>query len=99
MFDDTYIPRRLDDQWKLGFWDIDVALPVLFGCFLGFISGSKLGFFVAVSAGMFVARAMRKMKFEKHPAIVLHFLFWHMPPSPFSQLKATPPSSISRMVG
>ena len=27
---DTYIPRRLDDQWKIGFWDVDVAAPLLF---------------------------------------------------------------------
>ena len=27
---DTYIPRRLDDQWKIGFWDVDVAAPILF---------------------------------------------------------------------
>jgi len=26
---DTYIPRRLDDPWKIGFWDIDVAAPVI----------------------------------------------------------------------
>ena len=25
---DTYIPRRLDDQWKIGFWDVDVAAAV-----------------------------------------------------------------------
>jgi conjugal transfer pilus assembly protein TraL len=29
---DTYIPRRLDDQWKIGFWDIDVAAPILLTC-------------------------------------------------------------------
>lgn len=28
MHADTYIPRRLDDQWKVGFWDLDVAAPV-----------------------------------------------------------------------
>ena len=31
----TYIPRRLDDPWKIGFWDLDVAAPFLFGLFLG----------------------------------------------------------------
>ncbi|MDO8777346.1 MAG: type IV conjugative transfer system protein TraL, partial [Burkholderiaceae bacterium] len=41
---DTYIPRRLDDQWKIGFWDIDVAAPVLFFFFVGYLSGSKLSF-------------------------------------------------------
>jgi conjugal transfer pilus assembly protein TraL len=40
----TYIPRRLDDPWKIGFWDLDVAAPFLFGLFLGYLSGSKLSF-------------------------------------------------------
>ena len=31
MQSDTYIPRRLDDQWKLGFWDADVAFPFVAG--------------------------------------------------------------------
>ena len=30
----TYIPRRLDDQWKIGWWDLDVAVPFLFCFFL-----------------------------------------------------------------
>ena len=34
---DTYIPRRLDDQWKVGFWDVDVAAPLLFGLFMGYM--------------------------------------------------------------
>ena len=41
---DTYIPRRLDDQWKIGFWDVDVAAPILFMFFVGYLSGSKLSF-------------------------------------------------------
>ena len=39
---DTYIPRRLDDQWKIGFWDVDVAAPVLFMFFVGYLSGTKM---------------------------------------------------------
>ena len=40
MQSDTYIPRRLDDQWKIGFWDADVAAPVLFFFFVGYASGT-----------------------------------------------------------
>jgi len=39
---DTYIPRRLDDSWKIGFWDVDVAAPALFAFFIGYLSGTKL---------------------------------------------------------
>ena len=37
---DTYIPRRLDDQWKIGFWDIDVAAPFCFSIFVGYVSSN-----------------------------------------------------------
>ena len=44
MQSDTYIPRRLDDQWKLGFWDADVSFPFVFFPFLGWRSGTQWGF-------------------------------------------------------
>ena len=37
MQSDTYIPRRLDDQWKLGFWDADVAFPFVFALFVALL--------------------------------------------------------------
>jgi len=40
---DTYIPRRLDDQWKIGFWDVDVAAPILFMFFVGYLSSPSTG--------------------------------------------------------
>ena len=54
MHADTYIPRRLDDQWKIGFWDVDVAAPLLFGLFMGYMSGSKLSFGLCLAAGIFL---------------------------------------------
>lgn len=96
---DTYIPRRLDDQWKLGLWDVDVALPVLFAIFLGFMAGSKFAAAISVAVGCWVARAMRRMKAERHPAIVLHFLYWYLPANPLISLKTLPPASVDRMVG
>ena len=50
MHADTYIPRRLDDQWKIGFWDVDVAAPLLFGLFMGYMSGSKFSFALCLAA-------------------------------------------------
>ena len=96
---DTYIPRRLDDAWKLGLWDVDVAAPVLFGMFLGFMAGSKLAAAIAVGAGVLVSRGMRRMKAKRHSAIVLHFLYWYLPANPLISLKTLPPASVDRMVG
>ena len=99
MQSDTYIPRRLDDSWKIGFWDVEIALPVLFMLMLGYASGSKFGFVVCLAAGIFVSRWLSRLKADKHPAFALHWLYWHLPTTPFTAMRATPPSHIRRMVG
>lgn len=96
---DTYIPRRLDDQWKLGLWDFDVAFPVLFSIFIGYLASSKLGFLFAVCAGVAVSRWLSRKKADKHPAFVLHWTYWYLPANPLTSMRATPPSHIRKMVG
>lgn len=96
---DTYIPRRLDDQWKLGFWDLDVALPFTAGLLLGYLSGTKLSFAVCVVAGWFTSRWIARIKADKHPAFAIHWLYWHLPTNPITAMRATPPSHLRRMVG
>ena len=53
---DTYIPRRLDDQWKIGFWDVDVAAPIVLAFFIGYLSSSKAAFAACMAAGIAVSR-------------------------------------------
>ena len=96
---DTYIPRRLDDQWKLGLWDVDVAAPVIFAIVMGYLAGSKLAFCIAVALGVAVSRWLARVKAHKHAAYALHWLYWHLPVNPLSAMRATPPSHIRRMVG
>lgn len=96
---DTYIPRRLDDQWKIGFWDIDVAAPVLFMFFAGYLAGSKLAFVCCLVTGVGLARWISRVKADKHPAFALHWLYWHLPTNPVTALRATPASHLRRMVG
>jgi conjugal transfer pilus assembly protein TraL len=99
MNDTTYIPRRLDDPWKIGFWDVDVAAPVLFGAMIGYFTGSKWAFFVCLGCGLGLARWISHTKQDKHPAFALHWLYWHLPSSPLTSLHATPPSYLRLMVG
>jgi conjugal transfer pilus assembly protein TraL len=99
MHADTYIPRRLDDQWKIGFWDVDVAAPILFGLFMGYVSGSTLPFVLCVGTGLMASRWIARIKTDKHPAFAMHWLYWHLPTSPVTSMRATPPSHIRRMVG
>lgn len=96
---DTYIPRRLDDQWKIGFWDADIAAPVLFCFFIGYMAGSKLAFALSMALGIFLSRWMSRIKADKHPAFAMHWLYWNLPASPLSSMRRTPPSHIRRMIG
>lgn len=99
MIDSTYIPRRLDDPWKIGFWDVDVAAPVLFSALVGYLTASKVSFFGCLAGGLFVARWISHTKQDKHPAFVLHWLYWHLPSTPLTSLRTTPPSYLRRLVG
>ena len=96
---DTYIPRRLDDAWKIGFWDADVAAPVLLGFFIGYVSGSKWSFAVCMALVIFVSRWFSRIKADKHSAFAIHWIYWNLPSNPLSSMRATPPSEARRMIG
>jgi conjugal transfer pilus assembly protein TraL len=96
---DTFIPRRLDDSWKIGFWDADVAAPVLFFFFVGYTSGSKLAFVISMTVGIALSRWLSRIKADKHPAFALHWAYWNLPKTPATAMRATPPSEIVRMIG
>lgn len=97
--DDTYIPRRLDDQWKIGLWDIDVAFPVLFFAYLGWIAGTRLAFCLCLAVGIYLSRKLSKLKADKHEAFALHWMHWMLPALPLTFLRETPPAHIQRMIG
>lgn len=99
--DDTYIPRRLNDTWKLGFVDVDVALPfvVIFG--IGLLAdGFALGWhsFMAAVLGVAASRWFSRQRADKHPAFLLHLGYWYLP-AILTPLKRTPPSHIRRTIG
>ena len=50
---------------------------------------------------LFQARFLseERIKADKHPAFAVHWLYWHLPTSPLTAMRATPPSHIRRMVG
>lgn len=97
--EDTYIPRRLDDQWKIGLWDVDVAAPVAFSIFLGWIAGTRLAFCLCLAVGIFFSRKLSKLKADKHAAFALHWMHWMLPTLPLTALRETPPAHIQRMIG
>jgi len=52
-----------------------------------------------MAMGIFVSRWISRLKADKHPAFAIHWLYWHLPASPMTAMRATPPSHIRRMVG
>lgn len=96
---DTYIPRRLDDAWKIGIWDADIAFPVLVGLFLGYLSSTKVGFVLCAVVGIALSRWLARVKADKHRSFAMHWAYWALPVTPITALRATPPSHLRRMVG
>lgn len=98
MEDQSYILRRLDDPWKIGLWELDVALPFSFCAFMGMMRGTAVGLVVGVALGFFISRTVSRIKAAKHPGFFKHILYWMLPPM-LSRIKSLPPSAQHEMVG
>jgi conjugal transfer pilus assembly protein TraL len=96
--DETLILRRLDDPWKLGLWDLDIALPFTFCVFFGMLRGTGLSLLLGVALGFITARAVSRLKAARHPAYIKHAIYWTLPPM-FARIQALPPSAQNEMVG
>jgi conjugal transfer pilus assembly protein TraL len=96
---DTFIPRRLDDAWKIGLWDADVAAPTIFMMMVGLATRDLWGFSACAVLGIFGSRHISRIKADKHPSLALHWIHWHLPQTPFTRLRATPPSHRRHMIG
>ncbi len=95
----TYIPRRLDDQWKVGLWDMDVAIPWLLTFAIFYTAlGGMLGILLGAAGSTFVGIQASKLKADRHPAFVMHWAYWHLPAF-IVQFHRTPPSHHRRMIG
>jgi conjugal transfer pilus assembly protein TraL len=95
MSHNTYIPRRLNDAWKIAWFEIDVAIPWAGIFVLGLLAGH---WFIGIAMATIVARAIMKVKSDKHPAFLLHWAYWYLPEL-LSKMKRTPPSHIREMIG
>lgn len=96
---DTRILRRLDDPWKLGLWELDVAMPFTFCLVMGLLKGTALALFSSVAVGWFIASRITKVKAAKHPKFFRHLLYWMLPPISGLSPKSFPPSAQHEMVG
>ena len=96
--DQSYILRRLDDPWKIGLWEMDVAVPFCFCVFFGMLRGTATSLAAGVALGYLLSRTVSRIKAAKHQAFFKHFLYWILPAS-FSRTRGLPPSAQQEMVG
>ncbi len=92
------ILRWLDAPWKIGLWEVDVAVPFITCLFFGMMHGSPMALGIGVIAGIFIGRWVSRLKAERPLGFAIHLLWWYLPDI-FIQMKATPPSHIKEMVG
>ncbi len=98
---ETRIPRRLDDVWKLGFIDLDVALPfVVIFLFAALADSFQFGWKTLL--GIFMVCGQVAGTAAGVPISIrlscCTWAYWFLP-SVFSPLKRTPPSHFRRMIG
>jgi conjugal transfer pilus assembly protein TraL len=76
---ESRILRRLDDPWKLGVWEMDVASVFVFFLMLGFMKGSMGALFGFAALGAFVVWRISKLKAMRHTGFLWHFMYWWLP--------------------
>lgn len=85
------IPRYIDDQPKIFFWDLDVFLICATCIFLGILTDALI---TGVVLGTGIAYAFTKFKQGKPDSFLFHALYWNG----FLKLKGIPPSYMRRFI-
>ena len=85
------IPRYLDDQPKIFFWDLDVFLIFSTFMFIGIITDYLIS---AAGFGMIICYAFTRYKSGKPDSYLFHALYWNG----FMKLKGIPPSYMKRFI-
>lgn len=85
------IPRYIDDQPKIFFWDLDVFMIASTCIFLGIITQNLL---TGIFLGVGVSYGFTKFKTGKPDSFLFHALYWYG----FMKLKGIPPSYMRRFI-
>lgn len=85
------VPRYIDDQPKIFFWDLDIF--ILFACcvFMGIITDLLLP---GIILGICLGYAFAKIKAGKPDSYLYHALYWNG----FLKLRNIPPSYMRRFI-
>lgn len=94
------ILRHLDDPWKLGLWEMDVAVTFIFFLMLGFMKGTMWALFGFAAVGYYVSSRISRLKAMRHTGYLWHFLYWWLPQElMFMPRGVIPPSHHRELAG
>lgn len=79
------IPRYIDDQPTIFFWDFDEIVVIFLFVLIGFIIGELT---IIGASGLVVSKLISKLKENKSEGYFLHLLYW----AGLMPLKGLPPS-------
>jgi type IV conjugative transfer system protein TraL len=68
------IPQYVDELMQIGFWEIDEAMFMVLGTFIGIMTGWM---FSGMFVGAFMASMFAKYKNGKNRGMLLHFFYWY----------------------
>lgn len=93
--DEFYIPKYLDLPTRILTLTIDefIGVIITFAIFV-FILKMQI---IAIGACLLVFFLLKKLKGEKGPYVILHLMYWHLPP--ILKFKQIPPSYKRRFIG
>ena len=67
------MPRYIDSQYQIFFWEIDELVPIFALLAIGILSNTLTWMFLAV---YFVGRAFQRFKYSRLEGVLLHMAFW-----------------------
>lgn len=72
----TRVLRRLNDAWRIAYFDAVVAAPFMGFAFVGFVTDQKTVF---LTIGFAASYGLQKLKAARHPAFLSHYFRWITP--------------------
>lgn len=95
MIDKNYMPRHLDDPYKIAYFTIDEVIFLLVPFFLALLIFNS-PFYGLMLGGAFVA-LIKKLKGQEGHYFIYHMAYWFLPQ--IIRFRSTPASYIREILG
>ncbi|MBL8511839.1 MAG: type IV conjugative transfer system protein TraL [Betaproteobacteria bacterium] len=92
----TRIARRLNDAWRIAWFDAVVVMPFLMFFMLGLITDQKL---FCITVGLGISFGIQRLKAAQHPAFFSHLSRWIVPSGLTTRRSSFPPPDVQGRIG